>query len=224
MPKCDKYKFELKKPCSCEKCSYHLNREVSFNCLLYYLNHEDTSISITDASHALNLSRSQYKDKVKSAIDESRASKLDEVIGRGNEFEYVENSDICIVCGKDCEVKKLKFGGIAYCSKKCHDTLPPKIASLMNKLGIDEYTLLYALIAVFSGVKICEFLEVDAKFLKSWIKRLTGLKIKEIRDIAPLQRDLSLEKIQKISVKNRGNSLIFNNDPVFEKVDCFLAM
>lgn len=224
MPKCDKYKFELKKPCSCEKCSYHLNREASYNCLLYHLDHEGTAISITDAAHALNLSRSQYKDKVKSAIDESRASKLDEVIGRGNEFEYVENSDICIVCGKDCEVKKLKFGGISYCSKKCYDTLPPKIASLMNRLGIDEYTLLYALIAVFSGAKICEFLEVDAKFLKSWIKRLTGLEIKEIRDNAPLQRDLSLEKIQRIMIKKRGNSLIFNNDPVFEKVCCFLAM
>lgn len=145
MPNCEKYKFELKKPCSCTKCSFHINRESSFNCMKHYLLTEGTSWkNITEAFSALNVSRGEFRKNVDNALDESRVAKLDEVIGRGNEFEYVPDSDICVVCGKDCSKKILKFNGISYCSQACLKKLPVKVASLMNRLGIDEYTLLYA--------------------------------------------------------------------------------
>lgn len=224
MPQCEKYKFELKKPCSCEKCSFHIVSDSAYNCMRYYLNTFGTTIQVTEASEMLGITRSQYKANIKKAIDESRAAKLDEVIGRGNEFEYVPNSNVCVVCGKDAFAKTLSFNGLSYCSKTCLKRLPVKIASLMNRLGIDEYTLLYALVSVFSGEKICELLCLDHSQLKRWIKELTNLDIKDIRDVAPVQQDSFVDKIKKYSLKNHSNSVIFNNDSVFEKVDCFLAM
>lgn len=224
MPQCEKYKFELRKPCSCEKCSFHIVNNFAYNCMKYYLNNFGTSIQVTDAAELLGITRSQYRQNIKKAIDESRAAKLDEVIGRGNEFEYVPDSNICVVCGKDAFAKTLKFNGLSYCSKSCLKRLPVKIASLMNRLGVDEYTLFYALVSVFSGEKICELLGLDYSQLKRWVKDLCGIDLKAIYDVAPTSGDISLDKLSKIIVKNKGNSVIFNNDPVFEKVDCFLAM
>lgn len=191
----------------------------------HYLLTEGTSWkNITEAFSALNVSRGEFRKNVDNALDESRVAKLDEVIGRGNEFEYVPDSDICVVCGKDCSKKILKFNGISYCSQACLKKLPVKVASLMNRLGIDEYTLLYALISVFSGDRICEFLEIEYGDLKKWIERLSGIKVKEITDKAPLITELKMDKIRKVTNKNHKNSMVFNDDPVFEKVDCFLAM
>lgn len=226
MPTCEKYGFTLNKPCSCTQCSHHITEEDTFNCMYEHLRVKGTQITINDATEILEITKKDFNEAVQKAIDESRVNKLDSVIGAGNEFEYVPNSNICIVCGSHCKKKSLSFNGLSYCSSKCLNHLPVKIASLMNRLGVDEHTLLYALVNLFSGEKICEFLGISDKFFKQWVLRLTGIKIKEVRDIAPQNKEpVILEgKPIKITNKYRSKAMIFNDDPMFKNIEDFCAI
>lgn len=224
MDTCEKAKFELKKPCSCEKCSHHIKCEDSKNCLYLYIKKNGTSITAREAPKLLGIDANTFRKSVQKAINESRISKLDSVIGVGNEFEYVPNSNICVVCGKQVFRKKWLVGDIAYCSKACQNELPPSIALLTNRLGIDERTLLYALVQCFSGLKICELLQLEEREFKKWVFKLCGIKLKELTDIVPTNCEVYLDKPAKIHNKCTSKYFILNNDPVFKKVDDFCSI
>ena len=224
MSTCEKYNFELKKPCSRENCSHHINCPERKNCLFLKLKEEGTSFQLVDVFKILGINRSEFRKNVFKAINESRVSKLDSVIGTGNEFEYVPNSDICICCGAQVDRQKWKVGELAYCSKACQLELPPTIATLTNRLGIDERTLLFALVQCFSGEKICEMLQIEQKIFKKWVMKLCGIKLKFLTDNAPQDYTPLLDKPVKIHSKCLKKSFIFNNDSVFKEVDDFCSI
>lgn len=221
---CEKYNFELKKPCSCEKCSHHINCEDSKNCLFIYLKNNGTSITARESPKLLGIDANTFRRSVQKAIDESRISKLDSTIGVGNEFEYVPNSNICINCGSPVFRRKWVVNDLAYCSRACQIAIPPTVALLMNRLGIDERTLLYALVQCFSGVKICELLRLTDNEFKKWVLKLTGIKLIRITDTAPSLHEPILDKPVKINNKNHTKSFIFNNDSIFKEVDDFCSI
>jgi uncharacterized CHY-type Zn-finger protein len=192
--------------------------------LYVHIKKNGTSISAREAPKLLGVDANTFRKSVQKAINESRISKLDSVIGIGNEFEYVPNSNICVVCGKQVFRRKWMVGDIAYCSKACQNELPPSIALLTNRLGIDERTLLYALVQCFSGLKICELLQLEEKDFKKWVFKLCGIRIKELTDNVPMTCEPVIDKTIKINNKCQSKYFILNNDSVFKKVDDFCSI
>ena len=221
---CEKEKFELKKPCSCDKCSHHIHCTDSFNCLYVYLKKNGTEISARESPKILGIDANTFRKAVQKGINESRISKLDATIGIGNEFEYVPNSNVCVNCGKQVFRRKWMVDMLAYCSKSCQCSLPPGVALLTNRLGVDERTLLYTLVQCLPGSKICELLHLSEYEFKKWLLKLTGIKLSKITDTMPTNHEPLLDKPLKINNKCHSKSFIFNNDEVFKNVDDFCSI
>ena len=187
MCKCHEYGFILNRPCGLTNCKFHIESDKYKKCLHQYIAEKGTEgIGEYEIGSLLNIQPKEIKTSVSRSIDDLRIQKMDSLLEKGNELEFVEGSEICVVCSKKCDnpIPVSEQSGLCYCSSRCKSLIPPKLILIMQRMGVDERTVLITAVRCLPGLSIAELLGLDCEEIEQFRKgKVKNLKLKQLREL-----------------------------------------
>lgn len=219
---CKEYNFKLNKPCNLKACPYNINCEQYNNCLNIYSEEFGSSpMKESLIGKFYNKQPKEVDDAIKLGLNDIRVKKLENFISGSNDLEFIENSNVCVVCGKQCSkpIPLHKGSKLCYCSYACSNKIPYKLILLMNRLGTDARSVLIAMVRAFPGVVIQEMLGISLYSLKVLFNNMFNINITNITNDS-FESDFDFDEIYKPNVVHLDKKYALIDDEILQ--DCVL--